>query len=131
MLSKEGSSKTLKFPEIRKVGNHYQGYLGILNDFYDWHEGLVTVLQKLLDDVNSDIKELKGHPEVRAELIGKKAMLDEFLLLLGVPNLKCPDCGTLMVIGDVRDDSCQYFTCPKCGCDVAEETEEWFKKMGV
>ena len=53
----------------------------------------------------------------------------EVLEVLGKPSLKCPACSTLMVVVDVRDDGCRFFTCPNCGYDIAEETDEWFRGM--
>jgi len=45
--------------------------------------------------------------------------------------MKCEDCNEEMIIIDTRADGCRCFFCEKCGSIVAEETEEWFEKMGV
>lgn len=43
----------------------------------------------------------------------------------------CPDCGTEMVAVLTREDSCRMMECPNCHYNFCEETDEWFREMGV
>jgi len=88
--------------------------------FKEWRNKIVPELQKELNH---------GDLEFSADNCAYCKLVKKLLVSLSSFSLKCPDCGTLMVVGDVRDDGCRYFVCSKCGCDVAEETEEWFKRM--
>lgn len=44
--------------------------------------------------------------------------------------MKCDSCQIEMKIVDIREDGCKYYSCPKCGKTIGEETEDWFNKMG-
>jgi len=96
-----------------------------------WRKGMIAKLRARIDEVKKARKTaLEGGEQfIPCLLEGKQYAFVEVLEVLGKPRLKCPSCGTLMVIVDVRDDGCRYFTCPKCGYDIAEETGEWFRKM--
>lgn len=44
--------------------------------------------------------------------------------------MKCPKCDGEMVVAFTRHDGCRRFVCERCGCEVGEETDEWFREQG-
>ena len=47
-MTKETAFK--KFPTVEKTERGYEGYLGILKDFYEWRVGRVKKLGELLEE---------------------------------------------------------------------------------